>query len=67
MRILYFVLDWFAFVQPIASFFGLVPEFKIFSKDALRREVADAGFKTVEEFEPDDGRTLFMISRLPAR
>lgn len=56
-------MGWFRYVAPLGSFLGLIPEFAIFSKDDLRAEVIEAGFEIEKEFEPDDGRTLFLIAR----
>ena len=59
-------MGWMRFVQPVGSLLGIMPEFTIFSKDTLQREFVEAGFRIEEEFEPDDGRTLFMIARIAA-
>lgn len=59
-------MAWFRFVQPVGAFLGLMPTLDIFTKRELRREMLGAGFAIEEEFEPKDGRTLFMVARLVA-
>ena len=52
------------YVLPVGAALGLMPRVSLFTKDVLRREMAEAGFRIEREFEPPDGRTLFIVARL---
>ena len=58
-------MRWFRYVVPVGRFFRLFPLVKVFGSDDLRRNLTGAGFELDYEWQPDDGRTLFVVARKP--
>lgn len=58
-------MGWFRWIAPAGRAVGLVPYVEIFSAQALRREIAEAGFAIAEAYQPAKNKALFMIARKP--
>ena len=58
-------MRWFRYLVPVGRLLGLFPLVKVFGSDDLRRSLVEAGFELDYEWQPDDGRTLFIVARKP--
>ena len=52
-------------IVPIGRRLGLMPLVKVFTADALRGELADAGFAIDYEWQPGKGTGLFIVAQKP--
>lgn len=52
-------------ILPIGAKIGLMPKVFMFTKAGLRGDIASAGLRIRVEFEPGDGRTIFMVAQKP--
>lgn len=59
---------WFMIpIIPIARLVGLFPLVRVFTRDALRRSVRDAGFEIEYDWQPEKSQVLFLVARKPGR
>lgn len=56
-------MRWFKLIGPIGWFLGLMPLVRVFTVDDLRQSMTGAGFRIDHEWQPGDGRTLFLIAK----
>jgi len=50
-------------VLPVGAKLGLIPGVQFISPDALTQAQRDADFSIEEHWNPDDGRTVFVVAR----
>ena len=52
-------------VMPVGQFFGIVPNFYMFTKEELKGSMKDAGFKIEYEWQPEDKKdaAVFIIGK----
>ncbi|MEO0412212.1 MAG: class I SAM-dependent methyltransferase [Pseudomonadota bacterium] len=56
-------MAWFRFVAPIGKALRLLPLIQIFTSDTLRQAMTDAGFKIVEDWQPEKSQAIFIIAQ----
>ena len=52
-------------IAPLGQAIGRLPQLSFFGAQDLRAMMRDAGFEIEEDWQPDAGRTLFLIARKP--
>ena len=52
-------------IAPVGKLLGLMPLVKVFTTDALHRELADAGFVIDYQWQPGKGKGLFIVAKKP--
>ena len=60
-------MKWFRFVGPIGRALGLMPYVSVFSVHELEQSIRRAGFDIEIQWQPGDGRTVFIIARKPGQ
>lgn len=53
----------FKFIAPIGQFFGLMPLVKVFTTKELENSLTDAGFEIDYQWQPDQGKAVFIVSK----
>lgn len=54
---------WFSWVGPIGHFLRLLPLVRVFSKSDLEKSLTDAGFEIDYEWQPADGKAVFIVAK----
>ena len=58
-------MGWFRLVAPLGRALGLLPYVAVFRARDLRRDLTRHGFVIEHDWQPNDGRTLFLVARKP--
>lgn len=56
-------MKWFKYVGPIASFFGVLPTVKIFSRSALDGYLHNVGFEIDYDWQPGKNKSAFIVAK----
>ncbi len=59
-------MKWFRFIGPIGRALGLMPLVRIFTRNELEESLITAGFEIEYDWQPDEGRVIFIVARRPA-
>ena len=58
-------MKWFAIIVPIGQFFDLMPLVKVFTVADLKDSLTDAGFEIDYQWQPGQGKAMFMVAKKP--
>jgi hypothetical protein len=58
-------MSWFKLIAPIGRFLGFFPFVAVFTIQDLETSLTDAGFALDYQWQPDQGKAVFIVAKKP--
>lgn len=58
-------MSWFKLIAPIGRFLGVFPLVQVFTVQELEASLTNAGFELDYQWQPDKGKTVFIVAKKP--